>query len=113
MEWGIWHVLFVIWFAFEWFLRILALFVIPRNRRPNSAMSWLLFIFLIPEIGWIAFLIFGFSKLPKGRRNAQDTLDGYIQQMTQYVAGQWKQDAHMIEALAPESIKTVLLLARA
>lgn len=102
MEWGIWHVLFVIWFAFEWLLRILALFVIPRNRRPNSAMSWLLFIFLIPEIGWIAFLIFGFSKLPKGRRNAQDTLDGYIQQMTQYVAGQRKQDAHMIEALAPE-----------
>ena len=105
MEWGIWHVLLVVWFTFEWLLRILALFVIPRNRRPNSGMSWLLFIFLIPEIGWIAFLIFGFSKLPKERRDAQATLDLYIQQAMYYVASQWKDKTHLIQAQPPEKYR--------
>lgn len=102
MDLGIVHVLVVIWFIFEWALRILALFIVPRNRKPNSGMSWLLFIFLIPEVGWIAFLVFGFSKLPKGRRDAQATLDNYIQQAMQYIARRWKDEAHRIEARAPE-----------
>ena len=112
MEWGIWHTLVVIWFAFEWVLRIIALFIVPRNRKPDSGMSWLLFIFLVPEIGWIAFLIFGFSKLPKGRRDAQATLDGYIQQAMQYVVSQWKDEAHLIEAQPPEKYGSSVKLSR-
>ena len=81
MELALWHVLVIAWVVVEWLLRILALFIVPRNRRPTSGMSWLLFIFLIPEVGWIAFLIFGFAKLPKGRRDAQATLDLYIQRV--------------------------------
>lgn len=102
MELSVLHILLIAWIGVEWALRILALFVIPRNRRPDSGMSWLLFIFLIPEVGWIAFLIFGFSKLPKGRRDAQATLDGYIQQAMHYLASQWKDATHLIAAKPPE-----------
>lgn len=36
-------------------IRIGCLFVVPRNRRPNSANAWLLTIFFLPFIGWFLF----------------------------------------------------------
>jgi cardiolipin synthase len=105
MEVSALHILLIAWIGVEWVLRILALFVVPRNRKPNSGMSWLLFIFLMPGPGWVAFLIFGFSNLPKERRDAQVTLDGYIQQAIQYIADQWKDEAHLIETVPPEKYR--------
>ncbi len=102
MEGSAIQALLIAWVAFQWVLRILALFIVPRNRKPDSGMSWLLFIFLIPEVGWIAFLIFGFSKLPRSRRDAQVTLDRYIRQFMQYAAGQWKDEVHLINVQPPE-----------
>lgn len=95
------YVLLAIWVAFEWVLRILALFVIPRNRRPNSGLSWLFFIALVPTIGWIVFLILGTTKLPKNRRDAQASLDRYITQAMQQVADQWKGSKSILSAKPP------------
>lgn len=100
------HVLLITWVAFEWFLRILALFVVPRNRRPDAAMSWLLWIFLVPEIGWIAFLIFGFSTLPKGRRNAQEALNRTIQHTVHY----WRDEILEIQVQPPEKYRNSVAL---
>lgn len=102
MDSSLLYALLVIWIIFEWALRILALFVVPRNRRPNSGMSWILFIALVPVIGWVGFLIFGSSKLPRNRRDAQDSLDRYIVQAIKQVSDQWEQSAHLLAAKPPE-----------
>lgn len=59
----------------NWILRLFALFVVPRNRAPNSALAWLMTIFLVPIPGWILFLLFGSTKLPKDRRDLQVRVD--------------------------------------
>lgn len=64
-----------LWIIFEWFLRLAAVFVMPRNRRPSAGLTWLTLTFLVPIGGWIAFLILGSSKLPAGRRRIQKHLD--------------------------------------
>lgn len=48
-------------------LRILALLVIPYNRRPAAAMAWLLLIMINPIIGWLIFSVLGNTRLPKAR----------------------------------------------
>ena len=69
-----------LWYAFEWLLRVGALFIVPRNRRPSSGTAWLLLIFLAPVPGFILFGIIGYNKLPQSRREVQQRLDAYIEQ---------------------------------
>ena len=59
-------------------IRIAALIIVPRDRKPTAAMAWLLAIFLIPFIGIILFLIIGNSRLPKKRREKQNELNRII-----------------------------------
>jgi cardiolipin synthase len=61
-----------------WILNIVALIVVPRNRKPTAGMAWLLIIFLVPYLGWIVFLLLGTYKLPKNRRDSQRVLDKLI-----------------------------------
>lgn len=68
-------------FLINWILRIVALFVVPRNRPPMSGMAWLLVIYLLPIPGWIIYAMFGSSKLPKNRRNVQSRIDDYLDQV--------------------------------
>lgn len=75
---GIINAIGAIWFLVDWAIRIVALFIVPPNRKPTSGTAWLLFIFLLPMLGMLFFLILGSPKLPKSRRDAQKTLDGII-----------------------------------
>jgi len=59
-------------------VRLAAILVVPVNRRPSSAMAWLLAIFLIPYVGVIAFLLIGNPKLPRARRARQRELNTMI-----------------------------------
>jgi cardiolipin synthase len=59
-------------------IRIAAIIVIPRDRKPSAAMAWLLAIFLIPFIGILFFLLLGSSKLPKKRREKQKEINAMI-----------------------------------
>lgn len=59
------------WSVINWSLRLIAPFVIPRNRTPSSAMAWLMLVFLVPIPGWLLFLLFGSKKLPQERREVQ------------------------------------------
>ena len=52
-------------------IRVLAIIFVPRNRRPQTAMAWLLAIFFIPYLGILLFLLFGRAQLPKARRLKQ------------------------------------------
>lgn len=59
-------------------VRVVAIIVVPRNRRPTSAMAWLLAIFFIPVLGVLLFLLIGNPKLPRARRRKQDQINEYI-----------------------------------
>lgn len=60
--------------------RIIALVVVPHNRRPQTAMAWLLAIFFIPYFGFLAFVAFGSRRLPKRRREKQVTINSHLRQ---------------------------------
>lgn len=61
---------YVFW-AIDIALRITALIVVPRNRRPGSALAWLLAIMVFPIIGFPLYLILGKAQLPRKRRVKQ------------------------------------------
>jgi cardiolipin synthase len=62
----------------DWTIRIIALVVIPRDRKPTAAMAWLLAIFLIPFIGIVLYLLIGNIRLPKKRMARQEEADRMI-----------------------------------
>ncbi len=62
----------------DFIIRVVAVVYVPRNRRPQTALAWLLAIFFIPYIGILLFLLVGNSKLPKGRRRKQEEINQYI-----------------------------------
>lgn len=63
-------------------VRIAALIIVPRNRRPQTAMAWLLAIFFIPYVGILLFLLLGNARLPKHRRRKQQQVNDYILETT-------------------------------
>ena len=68
----------VIGLAGDIIIRVVALIVVPRNRKPQTATAWLLAIFLIPWVGVILFLLIGSTRLPKHRRQKQREINQYI-----------------------------------
>jgi cardiolipin synthase len=70
----IWAVAFVADLA----IKVAALIIIPRRRKPSAAMAWLLAIFLIPFVGIVFFLLIGNFRLPKRRMNEQTRINALI-----------------------------------
>ncbi|WP_225733454.1 cardiolipin synthase [Pseudoclavibacter sp. CFCC 14310] len=52
-------------------LRLVALFIVPRNRTPASGTAWLMTVTFFPLIGFLLFLAIGTNHLPKQRREKQ------------------------------------------
>jgi cardiolipin synthase len=73
-------------------IRIIAIIVVPRNRKPAAAMGWLLAIFFIPYIGVLAFLLIGSYKLPKKRRDKQQAINTFILETTEGIERVQKDD---------------------
>ncbi len=61
-------------------IRIVALIIIPRERKPTAAMAWLLAIFLIPFIGILLYLVIGNVKLPNFHDTATTEIYTMIEQ---------------------------------
>jgi cardiolipin synthase A/B len=59
-------------------IKVIALIVIPRDRKPTAAMAWLLLIMLIPFVGLALFLLLGSYRLPRRRRSEQARIDALI-----------------------------------
>jgi cardiolipin synthase len=77
-----WNWLGITALVLDFIIRVIAVIVVPRNRRPTAGMAWLLAIFLIPYVGVIAFLLIGNPKLPRVRRKKQYDINVYIRQTT-------------------------------
>ncbi|WP_341994595.1 cardiolipin synthase [Microbacterium sp. LWH7-1.2] len=71
-----WWVVLV--FILDIVIRVTAIIVVPRNRRPTAAMAWLLAIYFIPIIGVFLFLLIGNPRLPRKRRRKQERINDYI-----------------------------------
>lgn len=59
-------------------IRVTALFVVPRNRRPTAGMAWLMAIFWLPIPGILLFLIIGSNRLPKKRTEKQTQINELV-----------------------------------
>ncbi|HWM34164.1 MAG TPA: cardiolipin synthase [Pseudolysinimonas sp.] len=64
-------------------IRVFALVFVPRNRRPQTALAWLLLIFFQPYVGILLFLMFGRARLPRNRRRRQREVNEYILETTE------------------------------
>ncbi|MEC5182143.1 cardiolipin synthase [Arthrobacter sp. CG_A4] len=67
-------------------IRVLALGIIPGNRRPTTAMAWLLIIFFVPAVGVVLFLLFGNFRLSRKRRAQQDAVNRRVRAGTSELA---------------------------
>lgn len=56
----------------------IAAVMVSANRRPSSAIAWVLAIIFIPYLGMVAFLLVGRGKLPKVRREKQRAVNELI-----------------------------------
>ena len=64
-------------------IRIVALFVVPRNRRPTSGMAWLMAIFAVPVPGLLLFLIIGSKRLPRDREQKQEAINLFVAEVAE------------------------------
>lgn len=76
-------VVVIVAIALDIVTRILALIFVPKNRRPQTALAWLLAIWFLPYVGIILFLILGRARLPRARRRKQREINEYILDTTE------------------------------
>lgn len=78
-------------------LLLVMAFVVPRNRKPSSAIAWLLLIALLPVFGLLLFWMFGRTKLPRRRREQQRAIEAWIAARV----AQARRDPHLAPLLSP------------
>ena len=66
-------------------LLVVALAVAPRNRRPSSALAWILLIVVLPFVGLLLFAVIGSSKLPRSRQDKQRSMNERIEERARSV----------------------------
>ena len=61
--------------ALQVVLLLAALAVVPRGRRPSSALAWILLVLALPLAGVLLFAVIGSPKLPRARRAKQRSMN--------------------------------------
>lgn len=64
-------------------LGAMAVAYISARRRPATAIAWMLTIIFVPYVGLVAFMLVGFSRLPKARRDKQKYVNELILERTE------------------------------
>lgn len=77
----------------SYLIGVIALFIIPANRKPGEATAWLLLMFMAPILGVILFILLGTPKLSAWRRAQQQAMNERIKHLTE--------DAEKTPALQP------------
>ena len=86
-------------------LRLAVLGIIPSNRKPSSAMAWILLILLIPVPGIALFLLLGSTRVGRRRHAQQAEVNTLIRRHTADVAT-------LQDATAPSYVGSVATLNR-
>ena len=63
-------------------IALVAIIAISLRRKPTTAVAWAILIIVLPYLGAIAFLLVGFSRLPKRRRDQQREVSEAIRTRT-------------------------------
>ena len=103
------------WFAdaenIAWLLLVLhvilgaiAVAYISARRRPATAIAWMLTIIFVPYVGFVAFLLVGFTRLPKARRDKQKHVNQLILERTEGL------DQHSHREDWPKGLSTLVTL---
>lgn len=87
-------------------IRVAAIIIVPRNRRPTAATAWLLAIYFIPFVGVLLFLLIGNPRLPRKRRRKQEQINSYIQETSEHL------DFGTLRPNAPGWFKSLVTLNR-
>ncbi len=66
----------------DYVIKFLAIGVLPGNRKPSSAMAWLILILIIPFAGFIVFLLLGRTNVGAGRLKRQREADDAVREVT-------------------------------
>ncbi|MGO2111791.1 MAG: PLDc N-terminal domain-containing protein, partial [Pseudoclavibacter sp.] len=64
--------------VFNTIVIVISIVLIPRNRRPTTALAWILTIAILPIVGLVIFALFGTNQLPNKRRRKQAEVDEII-----------------------------------
>ena len=67
----------------DYVIKFLAIGVLPSNRKPSSAMAWLILILIVPLAGFLVFLVLGRTSLGRGRLARQREADTAIRAATE------------------------------
>lgn len=78
LEW--WQVALVV---LDYSLKIIALGWVPADRRPSSAMAWLLAIFLVPFVGIALFFLMGSPYINRRRHRIQNRANEQLRELGQ------------------------------
>jgi len=87
-------------------VKLVALGVVPRNRRPSSGMAWLLLIMVIPLLGFAVFLMLGRTRLERRRNEQQAEVNALVADRTEHVPS-WSEDL-----AGPAYVRSAALLNR-
>jgi cardiolipin synthase len=107
-----WAIIAAILYVGAWVLFAVALFIVPRNRKPGEATAWLMLIFLLPFLGFLLYLVLGSPKLSKQRRAMQgsmsETLTKMIDTLKQHP--DWAHVAAELDPPIPERYQPIVCL---
>lgn len=76
-------VLSTVWLVIEYAMKIVAIGVVPENRRPSSSSAWLLLILFLPVVGFPLYWLIGSPWVTGRRRKVQLEADEIIRSHTQ------------------------------
>ena len=76
-------VLGTIWLVFEYAMKIIAIGVVPENRRPSSSSAWLLLILFLPIVGFPLYWLIGRPWVTGRRQKIQQQSDTVIKDHTE------------------------------
>ncbi len=93
----------------NWIIRLIMVVVVTRHHRPNSALAWLLVIFIIPWVGLILYLLVGSNRLPRRRIERHSRLQRELKALIKRLEN-LPDSVHPI--LEPEQVSAVTLARR-
>ena len=62
----------------DFVIKVLALGLLPQNRRPSSATAWLLLVLFLPFVGILAFLLIGSTSVDRRRRRIHQEVNAFV-----------------------------------
>ncbi|WP_114856054.1 cardiolipin synthase [Brachybacterium sp. YJGR34] len=84
---------------------VLAITVLPRNRKPSTAMAWAILVFALPVVGIAGFLLIGNTTVGRRRRAWQKEIDDLLRASSRHEdlpdegAGEWNEATRLNRTL--------------